>query len=118
MTTAQLWMHIVNIGFFFVATVIWWTVVLRIRRYPFISAYKRVGYLAAATALTLTTIFVMLQADWIWSGHNEAVGNLTSYAWLVFDYLLSVFMISLGMWSLANIEIIANACDDFLERPK
>lgn len=44
------------------------------------------------TGMSLSGIFIYLQADWVVNEHNMNVGETTSWAWLVFDYLLAVYL--------------------------
>lgn len=44
--------------------------------------------------LILAVIFVILQLDWVINNHNQSVGNLTSYLWLVFDYFLASILLT------------------------
>ena len=114
MSWAQLWMHIVNLSFFVMAAVLWGVVVRRVWQTEFTQAFKCVGILTGVTAVALSITFIFLQYDWIVNQHNQAVGDLTSYLWLIFDYGLSVFMITLGVWSVININLIEEHCDGFL----
>jgi hypothetical protein len=114
MNNAQLYMHSVNIGFFVCAALLWLWVLRRIFYFNFPRTFKWTGALTALTAVILSILFIFLQWDWIVSGHNEAVGDLTSYLWLIWDYALSLFMLTLGAWVLVNINLIAECCDSYL----
>lgn len=47
------------------------------------------------------SLFVALQIDWIWMDYNTAVGDLTAYAWLAFDYFNGFALLSFA--TLVNI---------------
>jgi hypothetical protein len=114
MTSAQIYMHAVNLGFFICAAILWFFVLKRIFLFRFPIVFRLVGAVTAITAIILCLVFLVLQWDWIVSGHNEAVGNVTSYLWLIFDYSLAIFMLLLGSWVLLNINLVAECCDTFL----
>jgi len=47
-------------------------------------------------AVLLSCIFSALQIDWMLTNKHELVGDDLSYAWLVFDYLLVIYLITMG----------------------
>lgn len=57
---------------------------------------KRLGHYIMAAGVGLTALFVFLQIDWVVSNHNSAVGDGTSWAWLLFDYGLAVYLLLMG----------------------
>lgn len=89
-------LHIVN-GFLFACALY-----VHVRGYRDITlsdkpnVIKRLGHYIVAAGACLTALFVFLQADWIVSNHNSAVGDGTSWAWLLFDYGLAVYLLLMG----------------------
>ena len=43
-------------------------------------------YMSSAFVIVASIWFIALQIDWVMNNHNEAVGDLTSLAWLGWDY--------------------------------
>jgi hypothetical protein len=111
MSTPQIWMHVVNLFFFFSATLLWLSFVKTLYFSRVLKGFKMLGMMTGLSAVLLTTLFMFLQYDWIVSSHNEAVGDLVSYLWLVWDYILSVFMIFLAFWCKLNLELFCELQD-------
>ena len=57
------------------------------------SVVKATLYASLCSSMVVTIVFIVLQLDWILNNHNEAVGNITSFTWLIFDTALGVFFI-------------------------
>jgi hypothetical protein len=51
---------------------------------------------ACSFAILLSIIFSVLQYDWMINNKQFEVGVDVSYFWLIFDYLLVVYLISMG----------------------
>lgn len=51
-------------------------------------------FIALYSSMILSSVFVVLQIDWILQDHNHVVGNTTAFLWLTFDICLAIFMIS------------------------
>lgn len=62
-------------------------------------------YKESAVGILICMLFVVLQIDWVLNSHNESVGDATSYAWLVFDYLLAMYLI----WNSERIRYFAKS---------
>lgn len=75
----------------------------------FSGVLKMTVIFSAASGGLLSILFIILQLDWIISGHNESVGDLTSWSWLVFDYLLAVFLICVAQ-ALTALSHWSNEC--------
>lgn len=106
MESLQLWLHIANMILFVFAGVVWASVPIVLIKKHIDPTFAKLGMLTAVFAITLVLVFILLQMDWILSEHNAAVGNLTSYLWLIWDYNLAIFLIILGMWSIVNIQLV------------
>ena len=57
---------------------------------------QRLGRNLMLAGAALSALFLYLQYDWIMSSHNLAVGNSTSWAWLLFDYALATYLLING----------------------
>lgn len=114
MTGAQTWMHLVSLFFFGASILIWASVLHAALRFRFAAAYKWVGAITSVSGMVLSALFIALQLEWVVSGHNESVGNVVSYLWLVWDYCMGVFLVFLGLWSRTNTHLLANRCEGFL----
>jgi hypothetical protein len=53
-------------------------------------------YGACSFAILLSIVFSAMQVDWIVRNNHLAIGNDASYVWLIFDYLLVVYLLSVG----------------------
>lgn len=58
---------------------------------------KLSAYIVSGFAILVSTIFVGLQVEWIINGQAHAIGDFAAWAWLVFDYLLALFLISIAV---------------------
>jgi hypothetical protein len=105
MTYVQLVFHIANLFLFILAFFIWITVRKRILLLRIAPLFKGTGLAVVYSVLFLSILFVYLQIDWILSSHNEAVGDFTSYVWLLWDYFLVIFVCVLGLWSKLAIDL-------------
>lgn len=61
-------------------------------------------------SICISLIFLVLQADWVFSNHNEAVGDTTAFLWLVFDALLVIYLVSLSVL-LDVVRVILEGCE-------
>jgi hypothetical protein len=114
MSGAQTWMHIINLWLMVAAAVLWAGVTVDLMRSKFQATFGTLGHLTAMSGVALCGLFIYLQIDWIVSEHNQAVGDFTSYLWLIWDYALSVFMIALAAWCRVNVQIIGRHCDEYM----
>jgi len=59
-----------------------------------VKVFKYLALQVSLVALFLSLVFVGLQLDWIIQNRNKAVGDAVSWAWLIWDYLLVMYMIT------------------------
>ena len=57
---------------------------------------RRIGKNTMLAGIALSCLFIFLQADWVLNSHNQAVGDGTSWSWLLFDYALAIYLIIMG----------------------
>lgn len=92
MESIQLTLHIIS-GFLFLSAL--WAHVfgfLEVRKCRAAKLVKYTGYGVMTWGACLTCLFIVLQFDWVIKGHNANVGESTSWAWLLFDYFLGVYL--------------------------
>lgn len=83
-------LHLVSIGLYsFVA-------IRALRRPDIETSLKTTVFGACSFAILLSFVFSSLQVEWMLSNRHEKVGVDASYFWLIFDYLLVVYLISMG----------------------
>lgn len=93
MSLSQTALHLVNLGLFLYACINYGRatrMVWRSKITPFVKEYMIKESLAG---IAVALIFVVMQADWIINEYNEAVGNPTSWGWLLFDYALAMYLL-------------------------
>ena len=95
------------------------------RRETMETALKTTVLGACSFAILLSLVFSTLQIEWIIDNKHEAVGSTLSYFWLVFDYLLAVYLISMGqvlnivaLWSRSSGRRHEPIIQFFHHRPK
>lgn len=54
-------------------------------------------YMSSTFVVTASIWFIVLQIDWVINNHNEAVGDLTSLAWLGWDYWNALVYITINV---------------------
>jgi len=106
MSGLQASLHVINLIVFGIVLLVWSTTARTIMQSNFHPTFRNIGLAAAFGAMALTVSFVALQLDWIISSHNAAVGDVTSFSWLIFDYALAFFMLIMGCWSQVNIALL------------
>lgn len=94
MTDMQYILHAVCIFLFFMNLGFTLASVRSIWKSSFAGGLKQSMVTAMFSSAGLSALFIYLQLDWVLSGHNESVGEAVSWAWLVFDYLLAIFLIA------------------------
>ena len=97
MSTVQLLLHFICIIMFLISAFSHGIAIVGTYHSRFNSHIRRAMFGSSVFGAGLSILFIALQAEWVFSGHNEAVGNMISYAWLVFDYLLAIFLLSTSM---------------------
>ena len=94
MTTVQVLLHYTCILMFVVASFLHLSSAIKVYWSKFNKHIRRAMFGSSAFGAGLSAMFILLQLEWVISGHNEAVGNIVSYGWLVFDYMLAIFLMS------------------------
>lgn len=105
MVRVQITLHVINLMLFLLAALTYAQVMVRIWQIPHFvnkrstdvitsyNAFRLMGHVLCLVGMLLCLVFVALQADWIINNHNEAVGDLTSMMWLLWDYLAVLFFL-------------------------
>lgn len=83
-------LHSISIGLYF------YVGIKAIRRHDIETSLKTTVIGACSFAVLLSIVFSAMQADWIVRNNHEAIGQDASVVWLIFDYLLVVYLISVG----------------------
>ena len=83
-------LHVISIGIYTLVGVKAW------QRPTMEVNLKQTILLTCAFAVLLSVLFSVLQIEWMLSNHGDLVGTEIAYAWLFFEYLLAVYMISVG----------------------
>lgn len=96
MDTMQLYLHILNLIIFLVAGGVHIHSYKRVTHCLAPKIVKRLGHDLMIAGMALTAFFVFLQIDWIINSRNEDVTNSVSWAWLLFDYALAVYLLVTG----------------------
>lgn len=96
MTNVQYTLHIVNFLLFGIALYIHARGYVEVRECRAAMVVKRLGKNVMIAGASVSSLFLLLQADWVINQYNEAVGDSTSWAWLLFDYALSVYLLVMG----------------------
>jgi hypothetical protein len=85
-----IFLHVVSVGLYIY-------VVFKAIRRPDIETSLRTTIVGACSfAILLSMVFSVMQVDWVVRNNHEAVGTEASFIWLIFDYLLVVYLISVG----------------------
>ena len=85
-----IFLHTISIGLYL------FVCLKALRRKDMETSIKMTVYGACSFAIMLSAVFSAMQIDWIIRNNHIAIGQDASYAWLVFDYLLVVYLISVG----------------------
>lgn len=107
---AQLSLYYVNLMLFIVALAHYGKLLFKVWKMPVnstmgrrstdiiteISTFKRIGIVTSVCSIGICSTFIILQLDWIFQWHNQTVGETTSYLWLIFDYFLAFYMLSVA----------------------
>jgi hypothetical protein len=93
MTLTQTVFHTVNLILFVAAAVGYARTIRYVWRSETAAFTKEYMIKESIAGMAIGGIFVLLQLDWILQNHNESVGDITSWAWLIFDYMLALFLI-------------------------
>ena len=96
-----------NIGLMFFAIGIWMHALGAIIESRINKVIRFYGALAAMTAIVLCAMFIPLNLHWIWVIENPEIGSLSAVLWKLFDLVLGVFLIAMGVWSRLNVALLA-----------
>lgn len=107
MNTMQFSFHVINLLLFLLTAVNYAYTITYIKRTPCREFTKEYMYKESVAGIGVATAFMAMQADWVLQQHNQAVGEATSWGWLVFDYCLAIFLI----W---NADRIRHFCQERL----
>ena len=97
-------LHWINLTLFLLAATTFGRLLLRLRQIPDGQGRRVTDVLEknvfrlllaslCGSGMLLSTLFIWLQLDWILQARNEAVGDVTSMLWLLWDYLMVLFML-------------------------
>ena len=71
--------------------------VLLVRRvYPCVLISRIIYYLLAFQSLTII-VFMVNQTGWALTEHDDVIGTKAALAWLAYDYLSTIFHITVGV---------------------
>lgn len=97
MVDVALFLHYVNLSMYVYMMgyygYLWWFVGT-CRCIPIIRRLIRVNTVAA---MLLGSTFLTLQIDWLIKDQNANVGEVVGYQWLIYDYLMVVWMLSVAV---------------------
>jgi hypothetical protein len=85
-----IFLHILSVGLYL------FVVVKAFKRKDMETSLKTTVYGACSFAIMLSFVFSGMQVDWIIRNNHLAIGEDASYVWLIFDYLLVVYLLSVG----------------------
>ncbi|MEA3641300.1 MAG: hypothetical protein VBE63_15350 [Lamprobacter sp.] len=85
-----IFLHSISIGLYL------YVVIKAIRRHDMETSLKTTVVGACSFAILLSLVFSAMQVDWIIRNNHDAIGEDASIVWLIFDYLLVVYLISVG----------------------
>lgn len=90
-------MYMITVFLHFISVLIYLYVGYQAWQRPDIEVSLKITMIGGCSfAIMLSLIFSALQIEWLITNKHELVGNDLSYAWLVFDYLLVIYLISMG----------------------
>lgn len=90
MYAMTIFLHVVSIGLYT------YVAIRALRRPDIETSLKTTVFGACSFAILLSLVFSALQIEWMANNRHEKVGIDASYFWLIFDYLLAVYLISMG----------------------
>jgi hypothetical protein len=90
MYAMTIFLHTISIGLYV------YVAIRALRRPDIETTLKTTVFGACSFAILLSFVFSALQIEWMLSNRHDKVGVDASYFWLVFDYLLAVYLISMG----------------------
>jgi hypothetical protein len=97
------WIYVVNILFLGVGAALWLLVLVDLCRSQLVSSFRNLGIVTALTAIFINVLYIFLQIEWMVSMHDAVLDSFIAYLWVLWDYVLAVFMITLALWSKVNI---------------
>lgn len=90
MYAMTIFLHTISVGLYT------YVAIRALRRPDIETALKTTVFGACSFAILLSVVFSSLQVEWMLSNRHEKAGIDASYFWLTFDYLLAVYLISMG----------------------
>ena len=97
---------VVNIAFMFLALGVWMQTLAAIVDSRCKREIKAVGIITALTAIALGLIFIPLNIHWIMTFNNPEIGGFAALMWKLWDNIMGVFMIAMGVWSRLNLALL------------
>jgi hypothetical protein len=108
------WIYVVNLIFYGIGAALWILVILDMLRLDTVSAFKMLGIATASTAIFINVLYIFLQIEWMVSIHDATLSPFIAYVWVLWDYILSVFMICLALWSRVVIHLCSTKVNSFV----
>ena len=101
-----------NIALMFLALGIWMHTLGAIIESQINRLMRFYGFLTAGTAIAICVTFIPLNLAWIWVIDTPEIGGLNAVLWKLFDLILGVFLISMGVWARLNIALLEHYFKD------
>lgn len=96
MSSVQLALNIASIFLFAIASCQYTRVFIDLRKCNIPKEVMKLAKIICLFGLALSVLFVVLQTDWIIKNHSDSVGSATSWSWLVYNYLMGVYLVTVG----------------------
>ena len=95
-----------NIALMFLALGVWMHTLGSIIESRINKVVRFYGVLAALAAIILCVAFIPLNLQWIWIINEPEIGSLNAVLWKLFDLVLGIFLIAMGIWSRLNVALL------------
>ena len=86
--------HLVSFAVYIAIIITTASCAARLRHTVLYGHYKKVIWLFVISLKLQAASFMILQWEWIYMDYNEAVGDVTAYGWLAFDYFNGFALLS------------------------
>lgn len=101
-----------NIAMMFLAVGVWMHTLGAIIESKISKVMRLYGVLTSMAAITLCMMFIPLNLHWIWVIDAPEIGGLSAVLWKLFDLVLGVFLIAMGIWSRLNVALLQHYFKD------
>ena len=103
----MIFFHLVNLGMYLAAGLLYSLMFFGVHKCECMYVVKSAIKITSLFAMLLCSLFIYLQLEWILTEKNAVVGDKTALLWLVYDYVMAIFLLSV----VASIKIYCNWVD-------